>query len=305
LGYFPRLHIVHTSQEEIGQIYLPFMNYALLVGVLWLVMEFRSSNALASAYGVAVTGTMAITTILAYVVAREKWKWGLLRSLLVFGGFLIVDIMFFSTNIIKFFSGGWVAVMVAALTFMFMITWRYGRKILLDTLKTRSISIDDFLKKIEMTKPQTVSGYAIYMSGDPAGIPFPLLHNLKHNKVLHSDIMLLHVQTRPVPVVPPANRVQIQELSKNLFRVIAYFGFMERPNIYLILKACQEKGLHFPMEYTTFVLGRETIVTKDKPIIAAIQKKVFAFMSRNAERPMNFFGIPVNQVIEVGVQIEI
>jgi KUP system potassium uptake protein len=305
LGYFPRMHIVHTSKEEIGQIYLPFMNGAMLVGVLFLVLQFKTSTALASAYGIAVTGTMAITTVLAYIVAREKWRWSLARCILIFGSFMIVEFTFFATNIIKFFSGGWVAILVAVIVFVTMTTWRYGRKNLLHVLKSRSISIDDFLKKLEMTCPQRVSGYAIYMSGDPWGIPFPLLHNLKHNKVLHNEIMLLTVQTRQVPMVRQSERVQIEEIGKDFYRVIAYFGFMERPNIYLILKACQEKGLHFPMEYVTFVLGRETIVTKDKPIFAAIRKKIFAFMSRNAERPMNFFGIPVNQVIEVGVQIEI
>ncbi len=305
LGLFPRMHVVHTSKDEIGQIYLPFMNAALLFGILYLVLEFKTSTALASAYGIAVTGTMTITTILAFIVAREKWKWTRSKALFVFGSFLLIDIVFFSTNIIKFFSGGWAAILVAAIIFVTMKTWRYGRRKLLLVLKKRSVSIDEFLKKLEITCPQKVSGYAIYMSGDPWGIPFPLLHNLKHNKVLHDEIMILTVQTRQIPVVHSQDRVQIEEIGKNFYRVVAYFGFMERPNIYLILKACQDKGLHFPMEYTTFVLGRETIVTKEKPIYAAIFKKIFAFMSRNAERPMNFFGIPISQVIEVGVQIEI
>lgn len=305
LGYFPRMHIVHTSKSEIGQIYLPFMNWAMLVGVIWLVIEFKSSSDLASAYGVAVAGTAAITTLLAFDVALKIWKWSLLKTILIFVPLLFVDVMFFATNIIKFWSGGWVAILVGALIYICMKTWQKGRIQLLEILKGRSVLVEDFLKNVDMLKPHRVKGYAIFMSGDAWGVPFPLIHNMKHNKVLHENIMLLTIKTREVPTVHPDERIKIRELAPNFHRVRAYFGFMEKPNIYLILKACQEAGLHFPLEYTTFVLGRETIVTKEKSFFKSWRQRLFALMSRNAERPMAFFGIPPQNVIEVGVQIEI
>lgn len=305
LGYFPRMHIVHTSKSEIGQIYLPFMNWAMLVGVIWLVIEFKSSADLASAYGVAVAGTAALTTLLATDVALKIWKWKPWKVMAIFIPLLIVDMLFFTTNIIKFWSGGWVAVLVGILIYIVMKTWQKGRIQLLEILKSRSILVEDFLKNVEMLNPHRAKGYAIFMSGDAWGVPFPLIHNMKHNKVLHENIMLLTIKTREVPTVSLEERIKIRELAPNFHRVRAYFGFMERPNIYLILKACQEAGLHFPLEYTTFVLGRETIVTKEKSFFKSWRQRLFALMSRNAERPMAFFNIPPQNVIEVGVQIEI
>lgn len=305
LGYFPRMHIVHTSQSEIGQIYLPFMNWAMLIGVVWLVIEFKSSSELASAYGVAVAGTAALTTVLATDVALKIWKWKPLKVMAIFIPLLCVDILFFSTNIVKFLSGGWVAILVGTMVYILMKTWQNGRLCLLEILKSRSILVEDFLKNVEMLKPHRAKGYAIFMSGDAWGVPFPLIHNMKHNKVLHENIMLLTIKTKEVPTVRPDERIKIRELAPNFHRVRAYFGYMEKPNIYLILKSCQEAGLHFPLEYTTFVLGRETIVTKEKSFIKSWRKRLFALMSRNAERPMAFFNIPAQNVIEVGVQIEI
>jgi KUP system potassium uptake protein len=305
LGYFPRMQIIHTSKSEIGQIYLPGMNWAMLIGVIWLVIEFKNSSDLASAYGVAVAGTAAITTVLAIDVALKIWNWSMLKTLIIFVPLLIVDIMFFATNILKFWSGGWVAILVGTIVYIVMKTWQKGRMQLLEILKSRSVLVEDFLKNVEMLCPHRAKGYAIFMSGDAWGVPFPLIHNMKHNKVLHENIMLLTIKTKEVPLVPPEERIKIRELAPNFYRVRAYFGFMEKPNIYLILKSCQELGLHFPLEYTTFVMGRETIVTKEKSFLKSWRQHLFALMSRNAERPMAFFNIPPSNVIEVGVQIEI
>lgn len=305
LGYFPRMQIIHTSKSEIGQIYLPVLNWIMLLGVIWLVIEFKSSSELASAYGVAVAGTAALTTILAFDVALKIWKWSLPKLILIFVPLIIVDLTFFGTNIIKFMSGGWVAILLGVLVYVVMKTWQKGRIQLLEILKSRSVLVEDFLKNVEMLCPHRVKGYAIFMSGDAWGVPFPLIHNMKHNKVLHENIMLLTIKTKEVPLVPAEERIKIRELAPNFYRVRAYFGFMERPNIYLILKSCQEAGLHFPLEYTTFVMGRETIVTKEKSFFKSWRQRLFALMSRNAERPMAFFNIPPNNVIEVGVQIEI
>ncbi|MES2770120.1 MAG: potassium transporter Kup [Bdellovibrionota bacterium] len=305
LGYFPRMQIVHTSKSEIGQIYLPFMNWAMLLGVILLVIEFKSSSELASAYGVAVAGTAALTTILATDVALKLWGWKPWKVLMIFVPLLLVDLVFFTTNIVKFWSGGWVAIFVGSLIYVVMKTWQKGRIQLLEILKSRSILVEDFLKNVELLRPHRAKGYAIFMSGDAWGVPFPLIHNMKHNKVLHENIMLLTIKTKEVPTVHPDERIKIRDLGPNFHRVRAYFGFMEKPNIYLILKACQEAGLHFPLEYTTFVLGRETIVTKEKSFFKSWRQRLFALMSRNAERPMAFFSIPPQNVIEVGVQIEI
>lgn len=305
LGYFPRMHIVHTSKSEIGQIYLPFMNWAMLLGVIWLVIEFKSSSELASAYGVAVAGTAALTTVLATDVALKLWKWSPVKVAMIFAPLLVIDLIFFTTNIVKFWSGGWVAILVGSMIYIVMKTWQKGRIQLLEILKSRSILVEDFLKNVDMVKPHRAKGYAIFMSGDAWGVPFPLIHNMKHNKVLHENVMLLTIKTKEVPTVHTDERIKIRELAPNFHRVRAYFGFMEKPNIYLILKACQEAGLHFPLEYTTFVLGRETIVTKEKSFFKSWRQRLFSLMSRNAERPMAFFSIPPQNVIEVGTQIEI
>ncbi len=305
LGYFPRMQIVHTSKSEIGQIYIPFMNWAMLVGVIWLVIEFKNPASLAAAYGVAVAGTATITTLLLINVVLNIWKWSPKKTLLILGPILVIDLVFLTVNMFKVPNGGWVPIALAIVIYVLMKTWQKGRVRLLEVLKTRSVMVEDFFKKVDLLKPHKVPGYAIYMSGDAWGVPFPLLHNMKHNKILHENIMILTIKTREEPVVDSDDRIKIRELAPNFYRVRAYFGFMERSNIYLILKSCQEAGLHFPLEYTTFILGRETIVTKERSFFKSWKNRLFAVMSRNAERPMTFFKIPPNNVIEVGVQIEL
>lgn len=311
LGFCPRLSIVHTSSREIGQIYIPFVNWALFLGVIWLVLTFRNSSNLAAAYGIAVTGTMTITTILAYKVAKEKWKWGTGAALAVFGLFLIIDLAFLGANLLKIADGGWFPLVVGGVIFLLMLTWQDGRKVLYARLKQRSISIEEFCQKILRDPPLRVSGTAIYMTGDPWGVPVPLLHNLKHNKVLHERVAILTIQTLEIPHAGKEERVEIQEIIPNLYRIVAKYGFMEIPKMKHILEACRQQDIHFQVQETTFVLGRETILpTKNQlhhsgPAMSQWREKIFAVMSRNAQRPTAFFKIPPNQVIEVGIQVEI
>lgn len=305
LGFCPRLSTVHTSSREIGQIYVPFVNWALFVGVIWLVLTFKSSSNLAAAYGIAVTGTMVITTILAFEVAIRRWNWGLARAGIVFGLLLLVDLAFFGANAMKITHGGWVPLVMALVIYMLMVTWHKGRKILYARLKERSVSIEVFCQMILRTPPLRVTGTAIYMAGDPSGIPVPLLHNLKHNKVLHERVAILTIQTKDEPFVPKKERVIIQEIIPNLYRIIVYYGFMETPKMKHILEACRQRDIHFNVSETTFVLGRETILPSTVPGMSLWREKVFAIMSKNAQRPTAFFKIPPNQVIEVGIQVEI
>lgn len=305
LGLAPRLPIIHTSSREIGQIYIPFVNWSLLVGVCWLVLTFRSSSALASAYGIAVTGTMVVTTILAFEVSRRIWNWNWIQSTLVFGLLLVVDLSFFVGNALKIENGGWVPLALGAGIYLLMSTWQKGRKILADSLARRSQSMEEFVMHLQTHPPIKVPGSAIYMSGDPSGVPVPMLHNLKHNKVLHSLVATLTIRTKEVPFVPKEERVRIEILAPQFYRIEAQYGFMETPKIKHILEACRDQGIQFVLSETTFVLGRETILPTGDAPLPLWREKLFAWMSRNAERPTTFFKIPPNQVIEVGIQVEI
>lgn len=311
LGFCPRISIVHTSQKEIGQIYIPFVNTLLFIGVIWLIVTFKSSSNLAAAYGIAVTTTATMTTLLAFEVARLKWGWSLLKATSIFGVFLIIDFTFLAANFHKIPHGGWVPLVVGGVIYLLTTTWQKGRQILYHRLKTRSMPIEEFCLQILKQPPLRCEGTAIYMSGDPWGVPAPLLHNLKHNKVLHQRIGILTIKTKEIPSVPLEDRISIQEIMPNFFRIIVAYGFMETPKMTHILEACRELDIHFNVEETTFVLGRETIIPRkgqallDGPRMAHWREKIFAVMSKNAQRPTAFFKIPVDQVIEVGIQIEI
>lgn len=305
LGFFPRISIIHTSSKEIGQIYVPFINWALFVGVIWLVVNFKTSSQLAGAYGIAVTATMVITTVLAYEVSVRIWGWSRWKSVSIFGVFFIVDIAFLGANLAKILHGGWVPIVIALLVFSLLTTWQKGRQILSRRLKDRSISVEEFTLKLVKTPPLRVPGTAIYMSGDPWGVPVPLLHNLKHNKVLHERLAILTIKTIDEPTVDKENRVSIEEITPNFYRIQAYYGFMETPKIKHILEACRSEDIHFNVTETTFVMGRETILPSNHPGMALWREKLFAIMSKNAQRPTAFFRIPPNQVIEVGIQVEI
>lgn len=305
LGYIPRLNIIHTSKDEIGQIYIPVMNWALCISTIWLVMTFRSSSNLASAYGLAVTGTMVTTTILAYFVARRNWGWSRLTALLVVAFFLVFDMAFFSANLPKVPDGGWFPLLIGALFYFLMSTWQRGRAIVAERLKRNALPLSQFVKDVERQKPFRVPGIAIFMTSDPDSTPAALLHNLKHNKILHERLAVLTISTTDEPYVRSKDRVEFHNLAPNMFRVVANYGFMQTPNIFEILESAKKKGFDYLFEDITFFLGRETILPSSYPGMALFRERIFAFMLRNAQRATAFFQIPPDQVIEVGIQVEI
>ena len=305
LGYTPRVQIEHTSEREIGQIYIPSVNWALMLATIALVISFQSASNLAAAYGVAVTTTMVITTLLFYVVARERWRWSVLHVLPLAVFFLIIDFAFFSANILKLPQGGWVPLVLALIIFMLMDTWKRGRAVLGQRLRERSMPIDLFLDDVARHPERRVEGVAIFMTGSATGIPPALLHNLKHNRIVHQTVVLLTVVTEEVPRVDAEQRVEVEDLTEGFYRVIARFGFMEDPQIVEVLRAMKERGLDFaPME-TSYYLGRDTLLTTSRAGMHRWRKSLFNVLSRNASTPTAFFGLPPNRVVELGAQIEL
>lgn len=305
LGYSPRLQIVHTSSREIGQIYLPHVNWALLIVTLWLVLTFQSSSALAAAYGISVSTTMVITTILLFIVARRVWGWSNWIAIPVLTFFLIIDLAFFGANIIKLGQGGWFPITVGLTMFTLMATWRRGRQILAERLRSASYSIQDFLLEISTKRLVRVPGTAVFMVGDPETTPPALIHNVKHNKVLHQTMVVLTVLTKEIPHVRGQDRVFVEKVADDFFRVIAHYGFMDSPNVRDVLERCRLAGLDLRLEDITFFLGRETLIASANPGMAIWRENLFAFMARNAQRATAFFNIPADQVIEVGIQVEL
>ncbi|NUM89589.1 MAG: KUP/HAK/KT family potassium transporter, partial [Bdellovibrionales bacterium] len=305
LGYLPRIQIVHTSKDEIGQIYVPLVNWMLLAATVWLVLQFRTSSNLAAAYGLAVTATMVTTTILAYFVARRIWGWSRVRGIAVVSVFLVVDLAFFAGNVVKIPQGGWFPLVIGAAMYFLMSTWQQGRAILAVRMRQLTQPISQFVERIRVKPLTKVPGVAVFMTSDPEGAPAALLHNVKHNKILHEKVVILTIQTQDVPYVFPDKRVELVEKNPGLWRVIAYYGFMQTPNIYEILTAARAKGLELIFSEITFFLGRETVLPSDRPGMSLWREGVFALMSRNAQRATAFFQIPPDQVIEVGIQVEI
>ena len=305
LGYSPRMEVVHTSAEEMGQIYLPGINWVLMAGVFTLVLTFRSSSALASAYGIAVSTTMVITSFMAYVVARERWGVSRKLAMPVAGIFLTVELAFFSANAMKLADGGWFPLLLAVAVFTLMTTWKRGRDILAAKLRASSIPLKELLGSFGDHPPVRVPGTAIFMTGNAEGTPPALLHNLKHNKVLHEQVVLLTIQSEDVPHVPAAERVEVEPLEQGFVRVVATYGFMENPSIPDVLKRCREKGLQFQLMGTSFFLGRETLIPTKRPGMAVWREALFAWMSRNARSATAYFRIPPNRVVELGSQVEL
>lgn len=305
LGYIPRLNIVHTSKDEIGQIYIPFINWALLLSTVWLVLEFKSSSNLAAAYGLAVTGTMVVTTILAYFVARRNWGWSRPLALAVTAFFLTIDFSFFSANLVKIPHGGWFPLVVGALIYFLMSTWQRGRAIVAERMRRTALPLSQFVKDVERQNPFRVPGMAVFMTSSPDATPPALLHNLKHNRILHEKLALLTITTTDEPYVRAKDRVELEQLAPNAVRLVANYGFMQTPSIFEILDSARKKGFEYEFENITFFLGRETILPSRYPGMALWREKIFAFMLRNAQRATAFFQIPPDQVIEVGMQVEI
>lgn len=305
LGYFPRVTIVHTSASAAGQIYIPEMNAALMIGCIALVIGFRESTNLAAAYGMAVVGTMTITTVLFYFVAREVWGWSAVRAGALGGLFLAVDLAFLSANAVKITHGGWLPLIVAAVVYALMTTWKSGRARLEADLRSRTLPLDLFLADIARSCPVRVPGTAVIMTRESDGVPPVLLHHFKHNKVLHEDVVLLSVVSRNVPVVPDAARVEIRDHGQGFHRIVARYGFMETPDIPALLAPCRSAELDFPPLGTTFVLGRETLLVTGRPGMARWRKHLFALLARNARPATAFFNIPPNRVVELGTQLEL
>jgi KUP system potassium uptake protein len=302
LGYSPRVTIVHTSSREMGQIYVPEVNKLLAVGTLLLVVGFRSTSALGAAYGVAVTATMAITTLLFHDITQHQWHWPAWKSWTFTGFFLAIDLAFFAANALKIPHGGWVPVAVAILAYTLMSTWKRGRSLLAGILSRAMLPLDLFLDDIRRRKPVRVRGTAIFMTSESAGAPVVLLHHLKHNKVLHEQVVLLSIKSVEVPEVRPEHRVQIEPCEEGVFRVVARYGFMETPDVQEILLYLADAGVE--TRETSFFLGRERLIPYGSSPMARWRKKVFVVMSRNARSATEFFNIPTNRVVELGTQIE-
>jgi KUP system potassium uptake protein len=304
LGYTPRVTIVHTSKHEAGQIYIPEINKLLALGTLMLVLGFRSSTALGAAYGVAVTGTMAITTILFAYVARERFSWSPMFTFAFVAFFLTIDVAFFTANLLKIPHGGWVPIVIAVGVFTLMTTWKRGRAHLRAILAERSLPVADLIESLERSKIVRVPGTAVFMTSEAEGTPVVLLHHLKHNKVLHTQVILLSIIVRAEPEVPASERVQIEDLTSGIYRVKAFYGFMQQPNVEEIRARCAEAGVKTRRMETTYYLGREQLIPIGNSGLASWRKRLFAVMSRNARSATQYFGIPPNRVVELGAQIE-
>ena len=305
LGYIPRLAIEHTSERERGQIYLPQVNMALAIACLGLVLEFRSSSNLAAAYGIAVTLTMGITTLLFHFAARRLWNWPWWLSAIVCIPAFVIEMAFFGANALKIAHGGWFPLVVGVALFTLMATWKRGRQLLWQRVRSSSIPADKFIESIERRQPSRVDGTAVYMAGNSDGTPLALLHNLKHNKVLHRRIVFLTIHVDEDPRVAAEERVEIEKLPHGFWRVRARFGFFEDPDVPSVLAICAQKGLEFKETETTFFLSRETIIPARQAGMALWREHLFAVMARNAQSATAFFRLPANRVVELGMQVEI
>jgi KUP system potassium uptake protein len=303
LGLCPRLHIVQTSATGYGQIYIGFVNWTLMLLTLGLTLGFRSSDNLAAAFGIAVSLTMLLTSVLMFLTMREIWGWSLPLSLGTAGLFVIVDLAFVSANLMKVFEGGWFPLVVAALIFFLMTTWRQGREALLRRLERDTLPLSTFIAQVR--GKTRVPGTAVYMTSRLDVVPVPLLHNLKHNKVLHERIVLLNVVTANIPRVAPERRLETADLDGNFHSILLRYGFMEQPDISRALEECRARQLLFNMMDTSFFVGRVTIVGDKHSRISAIKRQVFEVMHRNALDATEFFHIPPNRVIELGGQVEL
>jgi KUP system potassium uptake protein len=303
LGLCPRLNITQTSSEGYGQIYVGFVNWALMALTLGLALSFRSSDNLASAFGIAVALTMLLTSLLMFIAMREVWRWSLPLSIAVAGLFVIVDLSFVSANMMKVLEGGWVPLVVGATLYFAMSTWWQGRAALARQLERDTLPLKDFI--VQVRGKSRVAGTAVYMTSRIDVVPVPLLHNLKHNKILHERIVLLHVVTRNIPRVPPDKRIEIVDFGDNFHSVVAYYGFMQNPSVPRVLERCSSQDLRFNMMETSFFVGRVKIVPKRKSPFGAARCKLFEIMHRNALAATEFFRIPPNRVIELGSQVEL
>jgi KUP system potassium uptake protein len=305
LGFAPRLKVVHTSSQQIGQIYMPLVNWSLMVGCIALVLGFGSSSALAAAYGIAVTATMVITTLLAHVVATRRWGWPAIVTLLVTSLFVAIDLAFLGANTLKFLDGGWVPIVIAIAIFTGFTTWRKGREILADRIRERSIRIADLPAWLRERNPVTVPGTAVYLTAHPDSLPLAMVSNIEHNASLHERVILLSITFTNHARVSIANRLKVERIDERIVRLFGYYGFVETPDVPALLELAVMEGIEVDAKTVTFVMGRETLIASDRPGMAQWREALFAYMSRNAQRAATFFGIPSERVLEIGAQIEL
>jgi KUP system potassium uptake protein len=304
LGYCPRVRIIHTSHTEFGQIYIPGVNWALMVGCLLIVLGFRNSSAIGAAYGVAVTGTFTMTTILLFVLMRSWWHWPLRRALAVALPFLIIDLAFLGSNLLKVTHGGWVPLAVAAGILLLMTTWQRGRTVVLDLLSRSTLPMELFLADVAKRNPVRVPGVAVFLTSNPDGAPGVLLHHLKHNKTLHERVVLLSIMSSEVPGVKDDTRVTVEELGEGFYRVKAVYGFMETPNVVRVMEQVVQAGVPATTADTSYYLGRERLLPTGTARVATWRKRLYIIMSRNSPSAAEFFGIPPNRAVELGAQLE-
>jgi KUP system potassium uptake protein len=305
LGYLPRLTIVHTSRREFGQIYVPEINALLAVGCVFLVLWFQSASALGAAYGVAVTGTMAITTVLFYVIARTRWKWSPWQAGALAAAFLAIELAFLAANLLKIGRGGWFPIVMAAGVFLVMTTWRRGTRLLTRVLSGRSLPLDKFFEELERQRPVRVPGTAVFLTAHTSGTPEVLVHHLRHNKGLHQHVLFVSVVSEDVPEVDEDRRFTIEPLPLGFHRVIARYGFMETPDVAALVTRCCRERLGIAMEDISYYLGRPTLIPAARTPMMKWRKLLFVFLARNSRPATQFFGIPPDRVVELGMQIEL
>jgi KUP system potassium uptake protein len=305
LGLLPRMRVTHTSEHEIGQIYIPAVNWLQLVVVLIAVLHFQSSDAMAGAYGIAVTATMFCSTILTFFVTRYRWHMPLALCFGATGFFMIMDIMLFSSSSMKLLHGGWFPLLLGSILFTGMMTWKRGRALVFENLQKHAIPLEDFLQSLFVAPPTRVYGTAIFLRGESDGVPHALLHNLSHNKVLHERVVFLTVHMTEEPWVPEAEQAKVVELGHNCFQVNVSYGFKDEPDIPKVLRSCAAQGLEFEMMETSFFIARQTVISTPGAGMAPWREHLYVAMSRNARGAADYYQIPTNRVIELGTQVEI
>ena len=303
LGFIPRMRVDHTSENQEGQIYLPRVNWILMIGVMAVVLIFQSSSALAGAYGVAITIDFVITTILASFVFTQIWRWHWIKTLAMVMLFLIVDLIFFGANIIKIFDGGWFPVLIGLILIFLMSTWKKGRSLLFYKLKDESMSIDVFLKSMKTQLKNRVKGTAVFLTPNPEGVPHSLLHNLKHNKIVHKNVVLLSIRFKNYPHATNQNFIEFEKLPNNFFKVILNYGFKDETRVPRDLKRCEKYGLKLDPMDTSYFIGKESLIPQPSSQMFFLRKKIFITLFRSAENITNQFYLPANRVVELGSQV--
>jgi len=305
MGYCPRLTILHTSERAIGQIYVPFINWMLLIAIIALVIGFRNSDNLAGAYGIAVTMAMLIDSILIFVVMRRLWDWPVWIAILITTPLLLIDLTFLASNALKIPEGGWFPLLIGGIVFTLLTTWKKGRSLLMRRLSEDAMPLDLFIQSIEASPPTRVDGTAVFLTSTPNRVPHALLHNLKHNKVLHERVVFLTIVTRDIPYVPDEERGEVESLGCNFYRISADYGFKDDPDVPELLEDCGNKGFAFDMMETSFFVSRETLIATVSPGMALWREKLFVSLSKNATKASEFFQVPTNRVVELGTQVEL